>query len=181
MLTGKHTGLRAIERDDLKPLLNWRNKPKFRRYFREYRELSMAQQERWFEKVVLGDPNTRMFAIVSLADNQLLGAAGLCYIDGINRNADLSIYIGHDDLYIDDHYALDAARVLLKYGFEELSLHRIWAEIYSIDNDKKCFFDHLGFTLEGTHRQTHWTEGGWTDSLFYGLLAPEFNNQPEPR
>ena len=46
MLSGKHVGLRAIELADLPQLLEWRNKPEFRQYFREYRELNTEQQRR---------------------------------------------------------------------------------------------------------------------------------------
>lgn len=173
MLSGAVTALRAIERDDLAPLLAWRNRPEFRRYFREHRELSMEQQTRWYETIVLNDPRTRMFAVVERAGGRLLGAAGLCYVDAINRSADLSLYIGANELYIDDHYAPDAARTLIRYGFAELNLHRIWAEIYSIDTAKQRLFDTLGFTLDGRHRAAHWTEGGWVDCLFYGLLESD--------
>lgn len=171
MLKGKLVGLRAIERADLPALLDFRNKPEFRRFFREFRELSSSDQERWFETVVLKDPSVRMFSIVELANDRLLGACGLCYINWVDRNADLSIYIGADDCYIDDQFAPDAARTLLQYGFKELGLHRVWAEIYSNDEKKKKFFTDIGFSLDGRHRETHWTEGGWVDSLFYGLLA----------
>lgn len=174
MLAGKLTGLRAIEQDDLAQLLEWRNDPALRRFFREYRELNSVQQKAWFEAKVNGDPSTRMFAIIELATDRLLGAAGLCYIDWVNRNADFSIYLGADDLYIDEAFAPDAARTMLRYGFEELNLHRVWAEIYSIDLPKQRFFYELGFQREGVHRQTHWTEGEWVDSLFYGLLRSEF-------
>ena len=71
----------------------------------------------------------------------------------------------------------DAARVLLRYGFGELNLHRVWTEIYSIDEAKQRFFDTLGFSLDGRHRETHWTEGGWVDSLYYGLLADDWKAQ----
>ena len=174
MLTGEITGLRAIEENDLEQLLAWRNDPRMRRFFREYRELNMTQQKSWFDAKVNSDPATRMFAIVDLETKELMGAAGLCYIDGINRNADFSIYLGIDDLYIDEDYAPDAGRVLLRYGFEELNLHKVWAEIYSIDKPKQQLFYELGFTREGVHRETHWTEGQWVDSLFYGLLAKDF-------
>lgn len=174
MLTGEITGLRAIEESDLEQLLAWRNDPRMRRFFREYRELNMTQQKSWFDAKVNNDPATRMFAIVDLETKELMGAAGLCYIDGINRNADFSIYLGIDDLYIDEDYAPDAGRVLLRYGFEELNLHKIWAEIFSIDKPKQQLFYELGFTREGVHRETHWTEGQWVDSLFYGLLAKDF-------
>lgn len=170
MLKGKHVGLRAIERGDLPQLLAWRNQPEYRRYFREYRELSSANQAEWFESRVVHDRNTVMFAIVDLNTEELLGACGLCYIDWINRNADFSIYIGKDEVYIDDVYAVEAAAIMMKYGFEELNLHKLWAEIYSFDDKKKVLFDKLGFSLEGCHKETHWTDGRWCDSLFYGKL-----------
>ena len=174
MLKGDHVGLRAIEEGDLGSLLEWRNRPDFRRHFREYRELGTAQQRRWYETVVLGDDRVRMFSIARLADGALIGAAGLCYIDAQNRNADLSLYIGIDGLYIDDTYAPDAARLLLGYGFGELNLHRIWAEIYAFDVAKQKLFDRLGLSLDGRHRETHFSEGAWHDSLFYGILRDEF-------
>src|SRR3989338_7379769 len=102
MLKGNVISLRAVEREDLALLLAWRNKPEFRRLFREFREISMVQQIMWFENTVLDDPATRMFSVIETTGGRLLGATGLCYIHPIDRSADLSIYIGADDLYIDD-------------------------------------------------------------------------------
>ena len=173
MLSGKNVGLRAIELVDLPQLLEWRNKPEFRRYFREYRELNAEQQRRWFDEKVNGDPTIKMFSIIDLSNGCLLGACGLCYIDWVNRSADFSIYIGIDSLYIDEKFAPDAAKILIRYGFDELGLHRLWSEIYAFDDRKKAFFDQLGFTLDGLHRETHWANGLWHDSLFYGLLSTD--------
>ena len=173
MLKGRHVGLRAIEPVDLPLLLDFRNQPQFRRFFREYRELSSSHQEKWFVNVVMGDPSTRMFSVIELGTGRLLGACGLCYIDYINRTADFSIYIGADDLYIDDKFAPDAARVMIRYGFDELNLHRLWSEIYAIDEAKQAFFGKLGFHLDGRHRETHWTEGRWVDSLYFSLLSTD--------
>jgi RimJ/RimL family protein N-acetyltransferase len=173
VLKGKHAGLRAIERKDLPVLLGWRNRPEYRRFFREYRELNSESQTLWYEKVVMNDPHVMMFSIVDLKDASLLGACGLCYINWIDRNADLSIYIGADDLYIDGKYAPDAARLMINYAFHELGLHRLWAEIYDFDEQKIKFFKKLGFKLDGCHRETHWTEGKWCNSLFYSLLQGE--------
>ena len=177
MLTGDYVGLRTITEGDLPQLLEWRNRPEYRQYFREYRELSAEHQQAWFENTVLSDPQTRMFSIVELKSNRLLGACGLCSIDWNNRNADFSIYIGMDDLYIDQRFAPDAGRVLLRYGFEELNLHRVWAEIYCIDIPKQELFHTLGFQLEGKHPETHWTQGRWVNSLLYGLLSHEFKGK----
>lgn len=174
MLKGKYVGLRAVQRQDLAQLLEWRNRPEYRQYFREYREISPEGQKQWFEKTVLGDPRVRMFSIVDLKKRKrLLGACGLCYINWVDRNADFSIYIGADNLYIDRKYAVDAARVLMRYGFDELGMHRLWAEIYDFDAPKKRMFKTLGFRLDGVHRQTHWTRKRWCDSLFYSRLITD--------
>lgn len=173
MLSGNIVGLRAIEEQDLEQLLKWRNQPEYRRFFREYRELCMTEQKKWYESRVIGDEHTRMFSIVELKSGKLIGACGLCYIDWINRCADFSIYIGKDHLYIDRNYAIDAARLLIRYGFEELNLHRLWSEIYEIDEEKKEMFAALGFIHEATHRATHWTEGKWVDSWYYRMLKEE--------
>lgn len=170
MLIGETVGLRAIEREDLPVLMEWRNRTEYRRFFREYRELSSLHQDNWFESKVMRDNSTEMFSIIELASKELIGACGLCYIDWINRNADFSIYIGKDFLYIDEVYAIDAARVLMRYGFEELNLHRLWAEIYDFDVKKQKLFETLGFSFEGRHKEQHWTEGKWCDSLYYGIV-----------
>lgn len=170
MLKGKLVGLRAIEDTDLAQLLKWRNQPEFRLFFREYRELNSENQQQWFERYVMKDTNTIMFAIVELVSEELIGACGLCYIDWVNRNADFSIYIGKNNLYIDDIFAIEAAQLMEKYGFEELNLHRLWAEIYSIDEVKLNFFNKLGFNQEGRFKDTHWTEGKWVDSIYFGKV-----------
>jgi len=172
MLTGEVTLLRDIERSDLAQLLEWRNNPELRMYFREHRELSMEWQTQWFEEVVMKGDRVRMFSICNM-EQELLGACGLCQIDWVNRSADFSIYIGYNDIYIDDVFAIDAAQLLIKYGFEELNLHRLWAEIYDFDERKTAMFERLEFEMEGRHRETHWTGGQWCDSLFFGLLNPE--------
>lgn len=174
MLIGSYTGLRAIEEKDLNQLLAWRNRPDFRRYFREHRELSTIQQRTWYEDICLNDPNTRMFSIVSLQDERLLGAAGLCHINWVDRNADISVYIGKDNIYIDETYTPDVLHIMMKYAFDELCLHRLWTEIYSTDEAKQALFPSLGFTLDGRLRETHWTEHCWVDSLFYSILRNEY-------
>jgi len=174
MITGDVVGLRAIEYEDLASFLEWRNKPDLRRNFREYKELSFSNQENWFNNIVLNSPNHIMFSIVNLDNGELIGACGLNYIDWVNRNADFSIYIGIDDVYIDEKFAPDASKLLLDYGFNELNLHRIYVEIYDIDIKKQKLVEDLKFTHDGLLRETHWTEGKWCNSLFYSILESEY-------
>lgn len=176
MISGKNVGLRAIEKKDLPQLMQWRNNPELRKYFRETDEINLVNQEKWFESVISKNSVHKMFSIVKLDTNELMGACGLCYIDWINRSADFSIYLGFDDLYIDSLYAVEAAKLMKDYGFDVLNLHRLWAEIYSIDKPKMKFFDTLGFSLDGEFRETYWYDSKWHNSLFYSLLSTDEKN-----
>lgn len=177
MLKGKLVGLAAVERDDLKQLRDWRNNTEFRKHFREYRELNMANQEQWFEQKVMKDPTTMMFSIRRLSDNELLGCCGFVYISWVHRHADLSLYVGWNNEYIDDTgYAEDACRELLRYGFHELTLNKVWTEIYDFDEKKWRLYKKIGFQKDGVLRQNYFYDGKWWDSRIISLLAEEFKS-----
>jgi RimJ/RimL family protein N-acetyltransferase len=173
MITGKNVVLRAIEKADLPQLMEWRNNPEMRKYFRGVDEINTDNQNKWFDVINDKDSIHKMFAIVKKDTNELMGACGLCHINWINRSADFSIYIGYDNIYVDNVYAVEAANLMRDYGFEVLNLHRLWTEIYSLDKSKKKLYDLLEFKLEGEFRDTYWHGNMWHSSLFYALLSSD--------
>jgi len=185
VLKGKFVSLYAVEKEDLKQFRDWRNNPYFRKHFREYKELSMRhqeiwfdetirQQELWFEEKVVKDPTTLMFSIKRNHDGELLGCCGFVYINWIHRHADLSLYIGWKNSYIDQEgYAEESSQLLLKYGFNELGLNKVWTEIYEFDKQKKELYDKLGFHQDGLLRQNYWYDGKWWASRILSILKSE--------
>ncbi len=174
MIYGQNVYLCAVEQDDLEQLQIWRNKPDFRKNFREYREINRENQKIWFEKFVVNDRNTIMFSIKKKNSDMLLGCCGLCYINWVNRYADLSFYIGKDDVYVDDIYAPDAVNLLLSYGFMELGLNKVWTEIYEFDKKKINFLQNAGFSKDGELRQNYFYDGRWWNSIIFSLLKDEY-------
>lgn len=175
MLKGKKVYLTSIEKDDLEQLRNWRNREDYRKYFREYREISRDMQMAWYESKVLKDNSTIMFAIRSNETDSLLGCCGLCYINWVNRHADLSLYIGYENSYIDDMgYAEEACKLLFDYGFKELALNKIWTEIYEFDEKKLALYDKLGFERDGFLREQYYHDGKWWGSYMLSLLEREW-------
>lgn len=173
MIRGSLVGLRSIEEEDLPQLMEWRNEPTFRQFFREYRELGSYNQRQWFDSVVTSDKSTIMFTIINLANGELLGCCGLCYINWIQRTADLSLYIGGS--YIDDHgFAREACKLLFDYGFGEIGLHKIWTEIYDFDAKKYDLYTDLGFSQDGLLRENYFHAGTWHDSRIMSLLTTEW-------
>jgi RimJ/RimL family protein N-acetyltransferase len=177
MLKGKHIFLTSIEKSDLTQLKEWRNNPDFRKYFREYRELNDEMQNNWFDKIVVNDKNTIMFSIRDITNMELLGCCGLCYINWVHRYADLSFYIGKNALYVDEKYAIDAVDVLIRYGFNELGLNKIWTEIYEFDLLKINFLQKYGFKKDGQLRENYFYDGKWWDSFIFSLLKSEYKDE----
>jgi RimJ/RimL family protein N-acetyltransferase len=178
MIKGKQTGLRALEKEDLQQLRDWRNIPEFRKHFREVRELSMHNQEKWLE-ITNNRSTDFMFGIVDLKTNELIGAGGLLYINWINRAADFSFYIGKNEAYIDDEgLAYDATKLLIEYGFNNLNLNKIWMELYEFDEQKLRFFREVfNFQTDGKLRQNCFEAGRYWDSYIISLLRSELDNQ----
>lgn len=173
MISGNEVGLRALEKEDLEQLRIWRNNTELRKYFRETDEISKLNQEKWFDSISEKNSLNKMFAIVKLDTDELMGTCGLCYIDWINKSADFSIYLGYDNIYIDDKYAVEAAKLMIDHAFRILNLHRLWTEIYSIDFKKKDLFKELKFKKDGEFRETYWYDNKWHNSLFYSLLSTD--------
>lgn len=167
--------LRALEKDDLPHLKEWRNRKDFRDNFREYRELSMDHQESWYTTVKDKNSPHQMFAVIEKKTGKLIGAAGLCYIHNVYRNADLSFYIGKDGLYADDLYGKDTVFALLTYGFKHLGLKRIWCELYETDSMKQKLLGGMGFTKEGTLRCNTFKNGKFLNGHIFAILDTEFH------
>lgn len=175
MYRGDKVYLDAVNKEDLPQLMYWRNLPEYRKHFREYRELNMDMQMRWYESKVLHDNCTEMFAIRLNETDELIGCCGLCYINWVHRNADLSLYIGWEKCYIDEEgYAEEACKLLFNYGFNELGLQKIWTEIYCFDSKKLCLYEKMGFSVDGELRKQYFYDGKWWNSYMLSLLSDEW-------
>lgn len=172
MINGELVGLRAIETSDLERLKEWRNSAALRRNFREYRELNLENQMRWFDSLQQSRDTQFMFLIERLSDKEPLGACGLLSVNWIIRSADFSLYVGYQDAYIDkEGYALEAALLLINYGFSVLNLHKVWMEVYEFDHKKLDFFiEKLNFVREGRLRDNCFEDGRYWDSFIISLL-----------
>ena len=176
MIKGKLVGLRAVENEDLILLRDWRNISDFRKNFREVRELNMGNQEAWYNKSCVNNPNDFMYIIQRLEDDIPIGTAGLLYINWVIRSADFSFYIGEKETYIDNYgYAEEAAKLLIEYGFNNLNLHKIWMELFEFDQKKISFFTKkFGFEIDGKLRDNCFEDGKFWNSIIISLLQNEF-------
>ena len=102
----------------------------------------------------------------------MIGSCGLTYINWVYRTAEFSITIGNKS-YRSGGFGSDTLRTLIKYGFEELNLNRIWCEVYS-NNAAIDIYKHIGFVEEGILRQNYYNEGRYWDSHIMSMLREEY-------
>lgn len=169
MLKGKYIILREIEESDLPQLQKWRNADFIRKNVREFKPLTIMDQKKWFES--LSSSNHIMFAIE--ITGILIGCCGLTYIDWKNGCTEISIYFGMDD-WQDNEYTNEAIQLLLKYGFKELRLHRIFGNIFSYNKKTIELFEHHKFILDGRIRESRYWNGQYYDELVYSILSNEY-------
>ena len=155
--------------------MEWRNNPRLRKYFREYREISDAMQEAWYNGRVLNNDKQVDFEIHDQKTGKLIGHCGLCYISWVNRTAELAIYIG-DDEYRGGGYGKDALRLLMDYAFKTINLNRVWCEVFS-NNAAIEVYRKIGFVDEGKMRQHHFEDGEYIDSYILGLLKDDWTKE----
>jgi RimJ/RimL family protein N-acetyltransferase len=175
MIKGEYVGLRSVEKEDLKILRDWRNLPLFRKHFREVRELSLSDQEAWFDSLQKTKHINYMFMIVDIKTNEPIGAGGLLYINWVIRSADFSFYIGEKEMYIgNDLKTEEAAKLLIDYGFKNLNLNKIWMELYEFDKQKIDFFTKkFNFKQDGLLRDNCFENGRYWNSLIISLLEKD--------
>lgn len=71
-------------------------------------------------------------------------------------------------------YATEAARALLRLGFEELGLHRIVARIDERNRGSAGLAHRLGMRLEARLVDNEWFKGAWSTELDFAMLAEEW-------
>jgi RimJ/RimL family protein N-acetyltransferase len=171
MIRGEKAKLRAIERQDLPIFVRWFNDPEVRQYLAMYMPMSMAEEEKWFERQ-LEDQDGRVFAIET-EDGAHIGNIGLHSIDWKNRRAYLGIVIGEKE-YWGKGYGSDAIRTLLGFAFGEMNLHRVYLTVYAYNERAIRCYEKCGFQHEGRLREARFGDGRYHDELMMAILRKEF-------
>lgn len=117
------------------------------------------------------EPGKMWLAITLLADHSQIGGIGL-RIDAQHHHAELGYWLGVP--YWGQGYATEAAQTMLRYGFEDLALHRIFATHFKHNPASGNVLKKLGMRYEGCQREHLLKWGQFVDSEMYGLLRHEW-------
>ncbi len=133
-------------------------------------------EEKWIEEVGTTRARTAVYFIIEVISGNELKAIGDIGLDSINSKdhfATFGIAIGEKD-YWSKGYGTEAARLMIKYGFEQLNLHRISSSAVSFNERSVRMHKTVGFREEGRRREIVYTNGQYHDLIDFGLLRTEW-------
>ena len=143
------------------------------------RPLSPGQVKKKYEAFEKERDKQFYFALRTRAPDgpgRLLGFGQLKWIDWMHGGAELRLGIGAS-ADRGQGYGGEAARLLLHYAFEELGLHRLTAMTFEYNPGAMRFLERQGFQLEVRMRRAVQRDFRRWDTLGYGLLRPEWEQQ----
>jgi len=115
-------------------------------------------------------------AITSKESGELMGGAGLSNVDTHVGSAELGYWLGEN--YWRQGFMSEVVSALIDFAFEDLKLNRVIIPAYTPNMGSNGLAKKLGFTLEGTTRQSARTKstGKIHDTNHWGLLKGEWKN-----
>lgn len=109
-----------------------------------------------------------------ISDGQLIGQCVLFRLDRVCRRAEIGY--GLASRAWGQGYMNEALRALVRYGFEQMNLNRIEADIDPLNKASAKTLERLGFRKEGLLRERWIVDGTVSDSEMYGLLRKEWQD-----
>ena len=132
-----------------------------------------ADDAREFLAMIETDREVRL-AITLRDDERLVGGIGLRLLEE-HRQAELGYWLGLP--YWGKGYGTEAAREMLRYGFEDLKLHRIFASHFASNPASGRILKKLGMRHEGCQREHVCKWDRFDDLELYGLLRREWEQR----
>jgi RimJ/RimL family protein N-acetyltransferase len=174
VLRGRSTFLRPAEREDIPRFVEWMNDERTVVYLAARAPIGLADEERWFERMVEGQGDDRWFFVICrTGDERAIGTIGLFDIDLTNGSAGLGISLG-DPGDRGQGLGTDALEILLDFAFGELRLERVWLDVYDFNRRAMRSYEKAGFTDEGVLRHAVYRRGRYQDLHRMAILRREW-------
>lgn len=172
ILSGPRVELRALQERDLPKVYAWKNDYELTVQIGAHpMPTSRHEVEKWFRKNQ-SDKNQYLFGIYAKGKSSAVGLARLMFIDWINSNAELGIYIADRKLR-GRGLGRESVELLVDFAFRALNLHKVHLRVAESNKTAIELYRRCGFTPEGTLREHFWTAGRFEDVLVMGNVREE--------
>ena len=171
---GKNVFLRYVTLDDFEEMLT---------LFEESRKFykGLIDTPDTFEKfaayVARNESETNeCFVICRASDERIVGAINLSQIF---RKAFQNAYLGYSlgVRYTGQGYMTEAVRLILRFAFKDLKLHRVEANVQPENKPSIAVLKRCGFTREGFSRKYLKIAGQWRDHERFAIIREDWSDR----
>ncbi len=167
--------IRPMETGDAEPIHAYQSLPEVAQYQHwEPRSLEEVRRKlgEWTAMRRLEGEGTLAFAVVTRVERRLIGDVSLRVTDAESRQGTFGFTL--NPAWQGKGYATEACRALLKIGFEDLNLHRLYACCDARNTGSWRVMERLGMRREAHFREHALFKGGWDEEFYYALLQREW-------
>jgi len=162
--------LRPLRPDDFEAVHSWASNPANARYMSW--GPNTEEDTKTFLSIVKPGKD---FAVVLKETEKVIGSCGI-YQDSDNDTGELG-WILHMD-YWKCGYGTELGGELIRYGFRDLNLRRIYAPCAAVNYGSYRVMERNGMRREALHVKAFWArvDKEWIDMAEYAILAAEYGN-----
>ncbi|MBI5880903.1 GNAT family N-acetyltransferase [archaeon] len=115
------------------------------------------------------------FAIYEKEKKEVIGVIGLHKIDKKNQRAEVGYWLGRR--HWRQGYGSEALRLMLKFGFKNLKLNKIWAGVYHPNKPSVLMLKKMGFKKDGVLRKHTFKNNTFYDDIMMSMLREEYERE----
>ena len=182
IIQGELVFLRPFERTDAELYRRWRADAEAMALagWIDRAPLSLAQSAAQIDRLATDQgKDYYTFLICLLADERPIGEVALSDVDLRIGRAELGIFIGEVDEW-GKGYGTDAVNAIVRFGFAELRLERIWLNVGTENGRARRAYEKAGFVLEATLRHDRYEGGRYTSGHVMSILRDEWLSRSSP-
>ncbi len=172
---GELVRLRARDAGDAATFHRWFNDPEVTTWLGERYPISLAREAKLLDSRAPPGYQRTAFAVETLAERRLVGNCEL-QANIENRCGTVGIAFGEREA----GFGSDAMRVLCRFGFDMMNLHRIDLTVDATNARARHVYRKLGFEEEGELRERRFIRGQWRGTVWMSLFRNEFQQGDQP-
>ncbi|QNL20710.1 GNAT family N-acetyltransferase [Hyphobacterium sp. CCMP332] len=113
--------------------------------------------------------------LIHKLNDTIIGDLGLHFIGSENMQMELGISLASE--YQNQGFATESIKAIVKYAFENLNKHRIYASVDPENSPSMRLFERLKFRKEAHFIRSYYQNGIWKDDVIFALLKSEYFNE----
>src|SRR3989344_626015 len=151
IIHGKNVVLRPLLMSDAKNFCLWLSDPEVTLFLQIHGEPppTLSEERKYIASTKKDVFKTQFSIDVGRAH---IGTLALSSISRKEKRAEFGIFIG-DKKYWGQGFGTEAGKLLLRYGFKTLGLHRIYLSVIGFNIRAIKSYERIGFRVEGRARQ----------------------------